>query len=73
MRALASLGIRTDRPGPSGRVEGGFSVVTVFCSVLFLAHNVNLTEEKKTPQSYIKRIQFFPQVLRSVTTADKGG
>lgn len=47
--ALALLGI--GRPGPSGSAKGGFSVVTVFRSVLFLGYDVDLTEEKKNPQS----------------------
>lgn len=48
LRALYALGARIDRPGLSARAKGGFSVVTVFCSVLFLAYDVDLTEEKKT-------------------------
>lgn len=47
--ASAFLVARIYRPGPSGRVKDGFFVVIVFCFVLFLAYDVDLT--LKNPQS----------------------
>lgn len=60
--ALACLGI--GRPGPSGSAKGGFLLLLFFRSVLFLAYDVDLTEEKK-PSKLSKKNKVFSQILSS--------